>query len=152
MPAKHWRAAFTLIEVLIVVVIISVMAAIVIPHFVDASNDARASALAHNLSVLRAQIQLYKINHGSLPTVQNGSLPQLTSATNAAGVIGTPGPDYPYLAYIAGGRFPENPYDQKNTVTETPDFPPTASTSDGGWLYHTATGEIAANTDGHLND
>ena len=48
---------FTLIEVLIVVVILAVLAAVIIPHFTDCSDDAKKSTLTHNLSILRAQDQ-----------------------------------------------------------------------------------------------
>jgi general secretion pathway protein G len=147
------QRGFTLIEVLIVVVIVSVLAAVIIPQFTDCSNDAKSSTLKHNLYTMRAQIEMYKCSHGgTVPTLQNSTLAQLISATDATGAMGTPGPTFPYGPYIAGGKFPINPFDQKNTVTATAVFPPTASTPDGGWLYHQPSGQIAANTDGHLSD
>jgi general secretion pathway protein G len=147
------RRAFTLIEVLIVVVIIAVLAAVVISHAVVSTDDAKTSTLKHNLYILRAQIEMYKLTHnGAVPTLQNGTLAQLVLATNAGGQTGAAGPSYPLGPYIAGGRFPVNPFDQQNTVSSTAVFPPTASTSAGGWLYHEPTGQIAANTNGHLND
>jgi general secretion pathway protein G len=147
------RHGFTLIEVLIVVVILAVLAAVIIPHVTDVSDDAKTSTLKHNLYTLRAQIGMYTVTHnGAFPTIQNQTIPQLVSATNAAGQIGPAGTDYPYGPYMAGGRFAVNPFDQKNTVTATSVFPPTASTSDGGWLYMESTGQIAPNTDGHLSD
>jgi hypothetical protein len=118
----------------------------------DTSDDAKRSALVHNLYILRAQIEMYKLKHNLVPSLQNGTLAQLTSATNVNGDIGPAGSDYPFGPYIAGGRFPNNPYDQKNTVTATTVFPPTATTSDGGWLYDEQSGQIAPNTTGHLDD
>jgi general secretion pathway protein G len=153
MSDRRLRRAFTLIEVLIVVVILAVLAGIMIQHVVVSTDDAKRSTLVHNLYVLRAQIEMYKLNHnGAVPGLQSNSLPQLTSATNSSGTIGASGPNFPFGPYVAGGQFPANPFDQKNTVTSTAVFPPTASTSAGGWLYHEATGRIAANTDGHLDD
>jgi general secretion pathway protein G len=153
MGARFHRSAFTLIEVLIVVVIVAVLAAVIIPQFVDCSDDAKTSTVKHNLYTMRAQIEMYKNSHGgSVPTLQNGTLAQLISATDASGAIGTPSEKFPYGPYIAGGKFPVNPFDQKSTVSATSVFPPKTSTSDGGWLYHEASGQIAANTDGHLSD
>lgn len=147
------RHGFSLIEVLIVVVILAVLAAVIIPHVTDVSDDAKTSTLKHNLYTLRAQIGMYTVTHnGAYPTIQNQTLPQLISATNSSGQVGPAGTDYPYGPYLAGGRFAVNPFDQKNTVTATGSFPPTASTSDGGWLYKESTGQIAPNTDGHLSD
>ena len=56
--------AFTLVEILIVVIILGILAAIVIPRFANASADTRRAALASQLNTLRAQIQLYTIEHG----------------------------------------------------------------------------------------
>jgi general secretion pathway protein G len=153
MVARFHRSAFTLIEVLIVVVIVSVLAAIIIPQVTDCSNDAKSSSLKHNLYTMRAQIEMYKLSHGgSVPALQNNTLAQLISATDSTGALGTPGPTFPFGPYIAGGKSPVNPFDQKSTVSSTAVFPPTATTSAGGWLYNEASGQIAANTDGHLND
>ena len=56
--------AFTLVEILIVVVILGILAAIVIPRFANASKDAKRAALSSQLNQVRAQIQLYTIEHG----------------------------------------------------------------------------------------
>ena len=55
---------FTLVEILIVVIILGILAAIVIPQFTNASQNARESSLQSTLQTLRSQIQLYKLQHG----------------------------------------------------------------------------------------
>src|SRR5205814_8769735 len=139
---------FTLIEVLIVVVIMAVLATTIIPQFASSTTDAKNSALKFNLHGLRQQIEMYKLQHnGTMPTVQSGSLPQLTSSTDVNGNIGAQGASYPFGPYVQGGALPSNSFDDKNGVTATAVFPPTASTAAGGWLYHAATGQLAPNTD-----
>jgi general secretion pathway protein G len=65
---KH--RGFTLVEILIVVIILGILAAIVIPQFTNASQNARESSLQSTLQTLRSQIQLYKIQHGeTLPNL-----------------------------------------------------------------------------------
>src|SRR5947208_15955523 len=104
------RSAFTLIEVLIVVVIMAVLAATIIPQFSSSTDDAKQSALKFNLHTLRSQIELYKLHHlGATPAITNGALPQLTSATNATGVVGAAGSQYPYGPYCLNS-LPANPY------------------------------------------
>ena len=49
------RYAFTLVELLIVVIILGILAAVVIPQFSDASTDARVSSLTTNLATIRGQ-------------------------------------------------------------------------------------------------
>ncbi len=58
---------FTLLEILIVVVILGVLAAVVVPQFSDASSDARERAFQQNLRQLVTAGQLYHSQYGVLP-------------------------------------------------------------------------------------
>ena len=64
---KRSRSGFTLVEILIVVIILGILAAIVIPQFTNASNDARNNSIASTLQTVRSQIELFKIQHGDTP-------------------------------------------------------------------------------------
>ena len=55
------RRAFTLIEILIVVVILGILAAIVIPQFTDASDQANVASMKSQLQTMRSQIELFRI-------------------------------------------------------------------------------------------
>ena len=55
------RGGFTLIEILIVVVILGILAAIVIPQFTDAAQDANASSARSQLQSIRSQIELHRV-------------------------------------------------------------------------------------------
>ncbi|MCL4209666.1 MAG: type II secretion system GspH family protein [Phycisphaerales bacterium] len=62
------KRAFTLVEILIVVVILGILAAIVIPQFTDASQEATMSSVKSMLQTIRSQIELYRVkNNGVLP-------------------------------------------------------------------------------------
>ena len=58
--------AFTLVEILIVVIILGILAAIVIPQFSNATQNARASMLADNLRIMRTQVMVFKAQHNSV--------------------------------------------------------------------------------------
>jgi general secretion pathway protein G len=60
------RKGFTLVEILIVVVILGILAAIVIPQFTNASTEAKESNLKSNLQTVRAQLELYKLRNNDL--------------------------------------------------------------------------------------
>lgn len=61
--------AFTLVEILIVVVILAILAAIVIPQFSNASQESIKSALRGQLKQIDDQIEVYRVNHaGLIPT------------------------------------------------------------------------------------
>jgi general secretion pathway protein G len=57
------KTGFTLVEILIVVIILGILAAIVIPQFTNASQDARKNSLTSQLQTIRSQVELYKLQH-----------------------------------------------------------------------------------------
>lgn len=129
------RDALTLVELLIVVVILGILAAVVIPQFSDASGDARLSSLTTNLRTIRGQIELYKLQHsGTYPTFAKFE-DQMTAGTD---IDGDAGADFgPYLQSI-----PNNPFNNKNNVKN-------ALNGTSGWYYNKTTGEFRANDGSH---
>src|SRR3989441_7377868 len=80
------RGGFTLVEILIVVIILGILAAIVIPQFTNASTNARVSATVSQLQSLRSQIQLYKLQHNdTVPDLKANQWSQFMSKTDVAG-------------------------------------------------------------------
>lgn len=68
------RTAFTLIEILIVVVILGILAAIVVPQFTNAADEANDASVRSQLQTLRSQIELYRAqNPGTVPVQANGT-------------------------------------------------------------------------------
>src|SRR5262245_44990541 len=106
------RSAFTLIEVLIVVVIMAILAATIIPQFTDSTKDAKASTATFNLHTLRAQIELYRTQHSGL--LPSATLEELTQSTNESGADGAAGPSFPYGPYIR--EIPANPFTNVKTI------------------------------------
>jgi general secretion pathway protein G len=129
--------AFTLVEVLIVVIILGILAAIVVPQFSNASSDAKLSSLKTNLQTIRGQIQLYKLQHNDQYPTEAGFTNQMTLASKAdhtTAAVGTAGFDLgPYLQAI-----PPNPYTNANTIGSG-----AVGTSD--WFYDEDTGTFRAN-------
>jgi general secretion pathway protein G len=66
-PPARSRGAFTLVEILIVVIILGILAAIVVPQFATATNDARVGNLEAQISQLNNQIELYAAQKGGYP-------------------------------------------------------------------------------------
>lgn len=61
------KRAFTLVELLIVIVVLAVLAAIVIPKFTDSGLRSRESSLKSNLKIVRNAIDLFKNDTGAYP-------------------------------------------------------------------------------------
>ena len=134
------QSGFTLVELLIVVIILGILAAVVIPQFNTAAAESKEAALASNLATIRQAVELYKVQHNdTFPTAS--IVTQLTSGTDVTGAAGT---KYgPYIRNI----FPANPIDSLATVA-TPATMPAAPTAAGGWIYATGNGEFRANVAG----
>lgn len=65
---KHRNKGFTLVEILIVVVILGILAAIVVPQFTSASNEAVKGAIQSQLQTITSQVELYRVrNQGDFP-------------------------------------------------------------------------------------
>src|SRR5690606_34549575 len=135
---------FTLVEILIVVVILGILAAIVIPQFTNASESAKASSLVSQLQTIGSQLELAKVQHkGAYPDLADGGwdlLTKKTDPTDSYTIPATPDGDEvgPYLQ-----QAPKNPF--------SPDTSASGTTSVGGatskttaWAYDQTTGQIKA--------
>ncbi|MGB2753947.1 MAG: prepilin-type N-terminal cleavage/methylation domain-containing protein [Phycisphaerae bacterium] len=143
------KKGFTLVEILIVVIILGILAAIVIPQFTEASGEARVSNLMTNLQTIRSQLLLYKTQHlETYPAAAAGEdfADQMTSYTDVDGTVSaTPDSDFPYGPYLQS--IPVNPISGDNTVTVVLDGATAfaAPAADGGWWFNSVTGEFRAN-------
>jgi general secretion pathway protein G len=138
------RAAFTLIEVLIVVIIMAVLAATIIPQFSSSTRDAKDSSLRFNLQTIRSQIELYRLHHNSrLPEFDNFVM-QMTEKTDVNGTQTGPLLYGPYLQ----GSIPANPFNASNAVVKVAaaGVEPTGVVAGGaGWQYDETTGGFYPN-------
>src|SRR5438309_2152401 len=66
------RSAFTLIELLLVMVILGVLAAIVVPKFTSRTDDARISAAKTDISQLTTALDTFEVDNGRYPTNDEG--------------------------------------------------------------------------------
>jgi len=141
------QSGFTLVELLIVVIILGILAAVVIPQFNTAAAESKEAALASNLATIRQAIELYKVQHNdTFPTAAIKT--ELTSQTDADGTINATSGKYgPYIR----NQFPNDPLDDVQATADTVAIVasmPTAATTAGGWIYATGNGEFRANVPG----
>jgi general secretion pathway protein G len=124
-------SGFTLVEILIVVVILGILAAIVIPQFTNASEAAKGSSLQSQLQTIRSQLELYQVQHnGNYPVTGTdgaaGQPPEWDVMTQKTDVDGTVLADQtqegngPYLQ-----QCPTNPFVDSNAFADHFTYDPT---------------------------
>ena len=96
-------AAFTLIEVMIVVVIMGILAAIIVPKIMDRPDQARVTAAKQDIGQLLQALKLYRLDNQSYPTTDQG-LQALVQKPTSAPVP----PNWKNGGYIE--RLPKDPW------------------------------------------
>jgi len=66
------QAGFTLIEIMVVVVILGILAALVVPRVLDRPDQARAVAARQDVSGIMQALKLYRLDNGRYPTTEQG--------------------------------------------------------------------------------
>ncbi|MFN0133565.1 MAG: prepilin-type N-terminal cleavage/methylation domain-containing protein [Phycisphaerales bacterium] len=125
------RKAFTLVEILIVVVILGILAAIVVPQFTNATQDAQAGNVQAQLDTLNNQIELFRARTNAYPTL---------AQFNAASVSNP--------AHTTWGAFIDNGYLKApaiNPVNNGQNVVDIAGAAVGdGWAWDAALGTLTA--------
>jgi general secretion pathway protein G len=140
---------FTLVEILIVVIILGILAAIVIPQFTNASTSAKNSSVSSTLQTIRSQIELFKIQHTDIPPQTNAMSDWaiLLNKTDTADTTATTAGATLYGPYLQ--QAPSNPLNGKTGCSTA-----AGADTNNGWFYSaTTTGYTvqARNVDGTPN-
>jgi len=159
------KKAFSLVELLIVVAVIGILAAIVIPEFQNHTQQAKESAVKDNLRILRNAIELYATQHNGIPPgYPSGDTEQaphylefskqLLTYTNIGGdTYQSKNASYPLGPYLSA--LPTNPYNNSEVVWAiVPGFQvlPGEATGVYGWIYDPITKRIKVDWPGTDGD
>src|SRR5690349_5301868 len=63
---------FTLIEIIVVITIMAIMAALIVPRVVGRTDDARIAAARQDIATLMNALKLYRLDNGRYPTTEQG--------------------------------------------------------------------------------
>jgi prepilin-type N-terminal cleavage/methylation domain-containing protein len=149
---RNTRYAFTLVEILIVVAILGILAAVTLPTVKDYIKQAKESAAKDTLRIMRNSIGLYAAQHNGFPPGYVNGVPITTQLVVkkqfylASDILGQTNPQStavynrgPYLSAI-----PKNPFNNRNFMLILNDLTPFPDPAPGtyGWIYKPTTKEI----------
>ena len=169
---KAIQKGFTLVDLLIVVIILALLAAIVVPQFASSTEDAKLAALDTTLANVRASIDLYKQQHNDYPgavtavgaTACTGTAGTGTGGAGAQGVqafidqlslytdvnggaCSTKDDFYKFGPYLKKATLPANPITGVSTleVVDDGDLRMLGTNTGLGWKYDILVGKFIAN-------
>ena len=127
------KVRFSYVEVLVMAVILGLVARTIAPRFTEASAETKVSKLIDGLEVMRAQLDLYRVQHGDCLPPADSFESFEAAMTKKAGQYG------PYIKKI-----PTNPFNDLNTVRF--DGEP-AGANKAGWRLDTESGLFQADNE-----
>lgn len=125
------RKGFTLVEILIVVVILGILAAIVVPQFTNATQDAQAGNIKAQLDTLNNQIELFRARTNGYPVIGDYTAASVSNPAHLS-----------WGTMIDGGYVkapPVNPVNGSASVVFA-----AAGTATDGWYWDAATNTLNA--------
>ena len=135
------RKGFTLVELLIVIVILGILAAIVIARFAGATKESKESNLKGNLRTIRSSLETYKANSKSnnypsnLDDLWKGTAADVDSKTFLERIPIDPFYRLPSVTVVAVSFSPSDGSGERDTRIN----------GVGGWAYDSQTGRVCAN-------
>jgi general secretion pathway protein G len=97
------RKGFTLIEVMVVVVILAILAALIVPKIMGRPDEARAVAARQDIATIVQALRLYRLDNARYPTTEQG-----LAALVARPTVAPAAPNWKAGGYLE--RLPRDPW------------------------------------------
>lgn len=124
------KRGFTLVELMIVVVIIGILAAVAIPRFANMVKKSKEGATKGQLTAIRSALQVYySDNEGLYPDFSSTSTGTAITSGFASALVPK------YISEIGAAKLPETSCTDNSSEVYALSVPTASVTSNGGWAY-----------------
>lgn len=106
MSLNRARNAFTLIEIMVVIIILGLLAAFVIPNVTGKSEEAKQKLVCIQMKSLNESLKMFKVDNGSYPSSEEGLQALITNPDPEAYSSYSPS------GYIEGKKLPKDPWNK----------------------------------------
>ncbi len=96
---------FTLIEIMVVIVILALLAALVAPKIMGRSDDAKITVAKNQIRDIESALKLYKLDNGVYPSTEQGLAALITKPT-----VGVIPKNYKAEGYLESKQVPQDPW------------------------------------------
>ena len=158
--AGHRVNGFALVEIVVVTLLLAILAVLVMPRLVEATDTRRQTQLREQIQILRTAVTVYRAEHNNTPPGYPGGdatqtptyetlVAQLTQYTDTQGVTSiTPDSRFNLGPYF--DKIPYNPINNRAGIRVIPNDGQIPDKPEGtdGWFYHPATGAVVVNARG----
>ena len=111
MKNKQKRDAFTLIEIMVVIIILGLLAAFVIPNVTGKSEEAKQKLVCVQMKSIAEGLKMFKVDNSSYPTAEEGLAALVTNPSSESY------PSYSENGYLEGKKLPKDPWNHPYIYT-----------------------------------
>jgi MSHA pilin protein MshA len=128
-PAVRKSRAFTLVELIVIIVVLAILSGVAIPKYIDYTTSAKASAAKATLGAVRSAVANFYANSALTGTAAYPTLVQMQT-----------------LGTVMQETLPNNPYNNANTIAAATWNATPPTTGAAGYNYDVANGRFWLNS------
>lgn len=102
---KNLKKAFTIVELMVVVIILGLLASVVVPNLIGKSDDAKKQLVIVQMKQLEESLKLFRLDMGRYPTTQEGMKVLISKPEGIEGYD-----NYTSSGYLGSSNIPKDPW------------------------------------------